>query len=93
MQFKKVTLTIPERLHDECKKMIESGYFANFSDIVRAGIRAQLEVYLFPKRNEDWFERFAMLTTPSQLKDKEIIDRLRKSREEIWSEKYAGRFG
>lgn len=93
MQFKKVTFTIPERMYDECRRMIEAGYFANISEIIRAGIRTQMEVFLFQKRKEDWFDTLAQLAVPTGMKDEEIIERMRKTRREIWGDEYADSIG
>ena len=93
MQFKKVTLTVPARLYNKCSELIDEGYFANFSELVRAGIRAQLELDLFSKRQDNWFERLATMSMPQEKSDEEIIADLRKTRDEVWREKYANRFG
>ncbi len=43
MKFKKVTISLPERLYDEGNKMVEKGLFSNFSDLVRSGIREEFK--------------------------------------------------
>lgn len=43
MRFKKVTISLPERLYDEGNKMVEKGLFSNFSDLVRSGIREEFK--------------------------------------------------
>lgn len=38
MASQKVTLTIPQSLHREAKRLIKAGYYANLAELARAGI-------------------------------------------------------
>lgn len=43
MEFKKITITLPENLYKEAMHLIKSGLFSNFSDLVRSGIREEFK--------------------------------------------------
>ncbi len=43
MEFKKVTISLPENLYKEGMNLIKSGLFSNFSDLVRSGIREEFK--------------------------------------------------
>lgn len=43
MGFKKVTISLPKKLYDEGMKMVNKGFFSNFSDLVRSGIREEFK--------------------------------------------------
>ena len=43
MEFKKVTISLPKKLYDEGMKMVDKGFFSNFSDLIRSGIREEFK--------------------------------------------------
>ena len=43
MEFKKVTISLPKRMYEEGITMVEKGFFSNFSDLVRSGIRNEFK--------------------------------------------------
>jgi len=43
MEFKKITISLPENLYKESMTLIKSGLFSNFSDLVRSGIREEFK--------------------------------------------------
>ncbi len=43
MDFKKITISLPETLYNEGMMLINNGFFSNFSDLVRSGIREELK--------------------------------------------------
>jgi Arc/MetJ-type ribon-helix-helix transcriptional regulator len=43
MEFKKITISVPENLYNEGMDLIRSGLFSNFSDLVRSGIREEFK--------------------------------------------------
>jgi len=55
MEFKKVTISIPENMYDESISLVKKELFSNFSDIVRAGIREEIKGLKHIK--EDFDER------------------------------------
>jgi Arc/MetJ-type ribon-helix-helix transcriptional regulator len=42
MSFVKVTISLPKNLHEYAKELVQKGLFSNFSDLVRSGIRKEL---------------------------------------------------
>ena len=54
MEFKKVTISIPENMYDESISLVKKELFSNFSDIVRAGIREEIKGLKHIK--EDFYE-------------------------------------
>lgn len=55
MEFKKVTISIPENMYNESIDLVKKGLFSNFSDVVRAGIREEIKELKHIK--EDFDER------------------------------------
>lgn len=43
MEFKKVTISLPKILYAEGMELINKGFFSNFSDLVRSGIRSEFK--------------------------------------------------
>lgn len=43
MEFKKVTISLPKVLYEEGVELINKGFFSNFSDLVRSGIRSEFK--------------------------------------------------
>ncbi|MGV8162806.1 MAG: ribbon-helix-helix domain-containing protein [Candidatus Nanoarchaeia archaeon] len=43
MEFKKVTISLPKNLYEEGTELIQQGWFSNFSDLVRSGIRNEFK--------------------------------------------------
>ena len=43
MEFRKITISLPENLYQEGMDLIQSGLFSNFSDLVRSGIREEFK--------------------------------------------------
>ena len=43
MEFKKVTISLPKNLYDQGLNLINKGFFSNFSDLVRSGIRTEFK--------------------------------------------------
>ena len=43
MEFKKITISLPENLYKEGMSLINKGLFSNFSDLVRSGIRNEFK--------------------------------------------------
>lgn len=41
MEFKKVTISLPENMYNEGMILVRKGLFSNFSDLVRSGIREE----------------------------------------------------
>lgn len=73
MAFKKITLTIPEKLYNESMKLIAAGYFANFSDLVRAGLRDEIKTY-HPVLHDRWDGIISLENKDEELPDKITMD-------------------
>lgn len=43
MEFKKVTISLPKSLYNQGRNLIDKGFFSNFSDLVRSGIRNEFK--------------------------------------------------
>ena len=43
MEFKKVTISLPENLYNESMVLVKKGLFSNFSDLVRSGLREEFK--------------------------------------------------
>ena len=94
MEFKKLNITLPVRLFNKSRLLIEQGLYSNFSDLVRSSLRKELKDDLpLLSIKDEWSQliddfRQSMLSSELRtLSDTEIIERLRKTREEIANEK------
>ena len=43
MEFRKVTISLPDRMYQEGMLLVKKGLFSNFSDLVRSGIREEFK--------------------------------------------------
>ena len=43
MEFRKVTISLPNRMYKEGMLLVKKGLFSNFSDLVRSGIREEFK--------------------------------------------------
>ncbi len=43
MEYKKITISLPERMYNEAQALVEKGVFANISDLIRSGIRHEFK--------------------------------------------------
>ena len=43
MEFRKVTISLPDGMYNEGQMLIKKGLFSNFSDLVRSGVRTELK--------------------------------------------------
>jgi Arc/MetJ-type ribon-helix-helix transcriptional regulator len=43
MEFRKVTISLPEDLYNQGMDLVKKGLFSNFSDLVRSGIREEFK--------------------------------------------------
>ncbi|MCK4491471.1 MAG: hypothetical protein KAU03_02525 [Candidatus Altiarchaeales archaeon] len=47
MDSVRVNVLLPEKLMKEAKALVEKGYFSNFSEVVREGLRREVLSYRF----------------------------------------------
>ncbi len=92
-EIQRINITLPKKLVTKAKVLIDEGLYANFSELVREGIKDELlmdrELIEKKKILDKWFkeERGKGFDT-SGLTQEELIERIRKTRDEIWDEKY-----
>ena len=96
MEFKKVNITLPEQLFERSKDLVEKGLYSNFSDLVRSSLRKELkEEHHYLKGPDEWQKTLEELraelrkTDLAKMSKRQVITRLRKTRDRIWKEKYA----
>ena len=95
MEFKKITLTLPENLVKESQKLLDRGYFANMSDLVRAGIRDEIMRFEPSAEKElNWKEALNQLRTEIERHDEvkkdeeDVIRSVKKTRKGIYARKH-----
>jgi Arc/MetJ-type ribon-helix-helix transcriptional regulator len=100
MASHKVTLTIPQSLHQEVKRLIKAGYYANLAELARAGIRKEMkELYmanpalaletdglLYLRRLEE-IRQIIREAGGINKTEEEALEDLRQIREEVWRER------
>ena len=92
-EIQRINITLPRKLVKKSKILIDEGLYSNFSEIVREGIKDEIELNKIQinkmKTIRKWFkeEKNKGFDT-SNLTKEEIIKRLRKTREELWEEKF-----
>ena len=74
MEFRKVTVSLPERLYKESMNMVKQGLFANISDVIRSGMRQQLKTH--QQLSDEFDEKYLY-------SDKKLIAAVRKSEQEF----------
>ena len=88
MEMKKVLITLPKSLYNRAKHLTREGYFSNFSELVREGIRQELRE-LHDIRKEEYTKQLKKLRSvikPSKKGKKERLKELKKVRDEIFEE-------
>ena len=91
--IQRINITLPKKLVNRAKVLIDEGLYGNFSELVREGIKNELllDQNLIEKKKtlDKWFkgEEGNGFDT-SNLTQEEIIERIRKTRDEIWEERY-----
>ncbi|MBI2106975.1 hypothetical protein HYT57_03245 [Candidatus Woesearchaeota archaeon] len=97
-EVQRINITLPKNLVNKSKVLIDEGIYSNFSELVREGIKDEIELnknqIQKTKLIRAWFEeeKGKGLDT-SNLSKEEILKRLRKTREELWEEKYKHIYG
>lgn len=92
-EFQRINITLPRKLVEKSRILIEEGLYSNFSELVREGLKNELLLdekliekkkildKLFKEEREKGFDT-------SNLSQEDLIKRIRKTRDEIWDEKY-----
>ena len=93
LEIQRINITLPKKLVNKAKVLIDEGLYSNFSELIREGIRNELllDQKLMEKKRilEKWFkdEKGKGIDT-SGLTQEELVERIRKTRNDIWEEKY-----
>lgn len=92
-EIQRINITLPKRLVEKSRVLIEEGLFSNFSELVREGIKDELELSKLQLDKmavlRKWFvdEKQGGFDT-SKLTEEQIMKRLRRTREQLWEEKF-----
>ena len=97
-EIQRINITLPKKLVQKSRILIEEGLYSNFSELVRESIKNEilLDKNLIEKKKilDKWFkEEEGNWFDTSHLTQEEIIRRIRKTRNELWDKKYKGWFG
>lgn len=92
-EIQRVNITLPKKLLQKSRVLIEEGLYSNFSELVRESIKNELLIdkNLIEKKKilDKWFkEEEGNWFDTSHLTQDEIIKRIRKTRNKLWDEKY-----
>ena len=92
-EIQRLNITLPKKLVQKSKVLIEEGIYSNFSELVRESIRNEilLDKNLIEKKQilDKWFEEEkGKGYDTSSLSQEEIIKRIRATRDELWDSKY-----
>ena len=91
-EIQRINITLPKKLVQKSRVLIDEGLYSNFSELVRESIKNELLIdqSLIKKRILDkWFkEEEGKGFDTSNLTQEELIKRIRKTRDELWDEKY-----
>ena len=92
-EIQRINITLPKKLVQKSKVLIEEGIYSSFSELVRESIKNELllDKNLIEKKKilDKWFkEEEGNWFDTSHLTQEEIIKRIRKTRNELWDKKY-----
>ncbi len=92
-EFQRINITLPKKLLRKSKVLIEEGIYSNFSELVRESIKNELilDRNLIEKKaaiDRIFKEEEGKGFDTSGLTQDELIERIRKTRNELWDEKY-----
>ena len=91
--IQRVNITLPKKLIEKSKVLIEEGLYSSFSELIRESIKNEilLDKNLIEKKKilDKWFkEEKGKGYDTSNLTQEELIKIIRKTRDELWDEKY-----
>ena len=95
--IQRVNITLPKKLIQKSKIFIDEGIFSSFSELVRESIKNELllDQSLIEKKKilDKWFkEEKGKGYDTSNLTQEQLIKRIRRTRDELWDEKYKSWF-
>ena len=92
-EVQRINITLPKKLVEKSRVLIDEGLYGNFSELVRESIKNELllDMGLIEKKAilDKWFkEEKGKGFDTSALTQDELIKRIRKTRNELWDKKY-----
>ena len=92
-EIQRINITLPKKLVQKSKVLIEEGIFSNFSELVRESIKNELilDSNLSEKKaaiDKIFKEEKGKGFDTSNMSQEQLINRIRKIRNELWNEKY-----
>ena len=92
-EIQRVNITLPKKLLQKSKVLIEEGLYSNFSELVRESIKNELlmDKELLEKKaaiDKIFEEEKGRGFDTSNLSQEQLIKRIRKIRNELWDKKY-----
>src|SRR3989344_3766491 len=92
-EIQRVNITLPKKLLQKSKVLIEEGIYSNFSELVRESIKNELLIdkELIEKKaaiDKIFEEEKGKGFDTSNLSQEQLIKRIRKTRNELWDKKY-----
>lgn len=92
-EIQRINITLPKKLVQKSRILIDEGLYSNFSELVRESIKNELllDRNLLEKKSaidEIFEEEKGKGFDTSNLSQEQLIRRIRKMRNELWDEKY-----
>ena len=92
-EIQRINITLPKKLVQKSKVLIDEGIYSNFSELVRESIKNEilLDKNLLEKKtaiDKIFEEEKGNSFDTSKLTQEDLIKRIRKTRNELWDEKY-----
>ena len=92
-EFQRINITLPKKLVKKSRILLDEGIYSSFSELVREGIKNELllDKSLIDKKMilDKWFkEEYGKNFDTSSLTQEELINRIHRTRDELWDKKY-----
>ena len=92
-EIQRINITLPKKLVQRSKVLIEEGLYSSFSELIRESLKNEilLDQNLIEKKkilNKIFEEEKGKGFDTSKLSQEQLIRRIRKTRNELWDEKY-----
>ena len=92
-EIQRINITLPKKLVQKSRILIDEGIYSNFSELVRESIKNELilDSSLLEKKaiiDKIFKEEKGNGFDTSNLSQDQLIKRIRKTRNELWDEKY-----
>lgn len=92
-EVQRINITLPRRLVEKSRILIDEGLYSSFSELVRESIKNEilLDRSLIEKKQilENWFtEESGKGFDTANLSEEELMKRIRKTRDTLWEAKH-----